>query len=224
MTKIAFSLSVAALALASAAAYAAPGDLPAIPRADRTITRAEAQTLAAARFERMDANHDGKLDPADRAAEQTAMFDRIDTDHNGAISRDEFAAIHAGREPMGGHGMGGPGMAREGMAGEGMNHDLMRHGEMRQAAHGERQQRGAKDALGGAGGMARMADTNGDHAVTRDEFTTAAMRRFDMIDSNKDGSVTPAEQQTAMAAMRARMGAMRDAGAPPPPPPPPPSE
>jgi Ca2+-binding EF-hand superfamily protein len=46
----------------------------------------------------MDANKDGTLDQADRAARRAALFDRIDTDRDGAISRAEFEAMNAGRE------------------------------------------------------------------------------------------------------------------------------
>lgn len=213
MTKFALTVSAAALALAGAAAYAAPASapatvMPAMPRADRTVTRAEAQTLAAARFDLMDVNHDGKLDPADRTAEQAAMFDRVDTDHNGSLSRAEFAALR-----------GGP----RGMAREGMNHDGDHAGMAHDgAASGRRGIMGAGMAgMAGMGGMARMADADGDHAVTRDEFSASALRRFDAIDANRDGSVTPAEQQAAMAAMRARMSAGRGVDAPMSPPPPP---
>ena len=44
-------------------------------------------------FAKMDANKDGKIDPADREAhDRPPMFDRIDTNKDGAITRDEFAA------------------------------------------------------------------------------------------------------------------------------------
>jgi len=54
------------------------------------------------------------------------------------------------------------------------------------------------------GGMMRM-DANGDGKVSRDEFITGTLRRFDMMDANHDGQLTKAERQAAFEAIRARM-------------------
>lgn len=122
-------LITAAAAALAGAAYAQqppapppPGD----PLGAATMTRAEAQTRAAAMFDRFDANHDGKLDQADKAARMGAMFDRIDTNHDGSISRDEFTAAH---QRMGGAEHGG--MARGKMGHDMMGHDMMGRGAAR---------------------------------------------------------------------------------------------
>ena len=62
----------------------------------------------------------------------------------------------------------------------------------------------------GMGGMMlmRMADSNRDGAVTKDEFAAAAATRFDASDTNRDGQLTPAERQAARGAMRERMRGM----------------
>lgn len=111
MRKLTVALSTAALAL-SGAAFAQTAAAPArAPKPD--MTRAQAQAQAEAMFARMDANKDGTLNEADRAAMKTAMFDRVDTDKNGSISRAEMDAAHAkrgdgdGKRRMGGHRMGG---------------------------------------------------------------------------------------------------------------------
>lgn len=51
-------------------------------------------------------------------------------------------------------------------------------------------------------------DKNGDGAVSKDEWTAAGRpaERFDLIDANKDGKVTAAELEAAMAAMRRQNG------------------
>ncbi len=51
-------------------------------------------------------------------------------------------------------------------------------------------------------------DKNGDGAVDKAEWTAAGRpaERFDAVDANKDGKVTAAELEAAMAAMRARGG------------------
>lgn len=148
--------------------------------ANGVLTRAEAQSHAAAMFARMDANKDGKIDRADREARRAAHFDRLDTDKNGQLSRQEFSARPQrpegaraeGRGPEGGkhHGWGGRGHGRGG-----------HHGGMM---------------------MGRMADANKDGAITQAEFTAAATQRFDRMDGNKDGQVTKEERQAARAAMR----------------------
>src|SRR3546814_20581700 len=68
----------------------------AAPGGDRTApqTRAEVQTRAAEMFAKLDANQDGKLDTADRAAKraerQAKKFTRLDADGNGSISKAEW--------------------------------------------------------------------------------------------------------------------------------------
>ncbi len=56
--------------------------------------------------------------------------------------------------------------------------------------------------------MIKNWDKNGDGAVSRDEWTAAGRpaERFDMVDANKDGKITAAELEAAMAAMRQRNG------------------
>lgn len=108
MRKLTLALSTATLAISGAAmAQAAPAQTHA-PRPD--MTRVQAQAKAEAAFAELDANRDGRLDQADRAARKAGMFDRIDTDRNGSISRAEFDAMHAKRGGMhegAGHRMAG---------------------------------------------------------------------------------------------------------------------
>lgn len=188
MTKrLMIGLSAAAFALAGAGvAYAAVND--------GTTTRAEAQTHASAMFARMDVNKDGKLDTADRSARQAERFDRIDSDNNGSISPAEFSAGR-GRD-------GARGSNRAGSDGDKRGHQMGGH------AMGGRH--GGGHGMGGMMLM-RMADTNGDQAVSQAEFSAAALKHFDSADANKDGTLTRAERQAAHQAMRAQMQAARPA-------------
>jgi len=54
-----------------------------------------------------------------------------------------------------------------------------------------------------------MADTNKDGIVTRDEMMASVASRFQAMDANHDGKVTPEEREAFQAAMRARMGGGR---------------
>ena len=191
MTKKIFALSLLALGLAGTA-YAAEMPGGADPMGDKVLTKAEFQAKGAQMFDMMDANKDGKLDPADRAAHEGQMFDRLDTNKDGAISRTEFGAAHqsgAGGQPASaGHGDMTRGHMPGGAAGK--------HGG---AMHG-----------GGHGGMGmmmlKMADTNKDGAVSRDEFVATHGKHFDMMDANHDGKLTKAERQAAHDKMRAMHG------------------
>lgn len=181
MKKLTLGLTVAALAL-TGTAYAAPGSAPRDGEARRNavMTRADVEQRAAQRFQRLDFNHDGKIDQTDRAGRRdqmlTAQFDRLDADHNGALSRGEFAARPAMQQGRDGQeARGGPGMRRFGMRGP-----------------GQRMGRG----------MGRMADSDRNGVVTQAEFTANAVQRFERMDGDRDGQVTPEERRSARAQMR----------------------
>ena len=142
-------------------------------------------------------------DPTQQANRGGDAFDSIDADRNGIITRDEFARAHAPGGVMQGHDMG------EGMGGDrhmGGNHRM--GGAYRMG--GDHQMGGhiggmGMMGLGLQGPMFAMADTNRDGKVTLKEATDAALRRFDMADTNHDRQLAPAEMQAA----RGRWQAMR---------------
>lgn len=161
-----------------------------------TVSRAEAQAHATQMFARMDANKDGKIDPADRAAQhaerQAKMFAAIDADSNGSISKAEWDQHGADRAAK--RAERGAKRADAGEAGEGKRHGMRGPGK-RGGHHGMR------------GGMMAKADTNGDKAISQAEFQTAALARFDASDANKDGQVTAEERQAQRGAWRAKRAA-----------------
>ena len=73
--------------------------------------------------------------------------------------------------------------------------------EEAQAMKGKRGGKGmrGKGHKRGGNGMAMMrdADTNGDQKISKAEFTTAALTRFDKADANSDGKLTKEERQAA---------------------------
>jgi hypothetical protein len=176
--------SALALAVAAGTALAANGPMAA-------TTRAQAETHAGEMFARLDANHDGKIDQADRSAHQTAMFDRLDSNHDGAVSRAEFAAAHPSGE-RGHHAADG------GAAPDGLDDDEDgRHGRhMAQMGRGR--------GMGGGMGMMLLvqADTDHNQAVSQAEFAAAVLAHFDSADANHDGTLTPDERRAARRAMR----------------------
>lgn len=166
-------------ALTALALAAIPAALLAQPAPPANVTKADAQARAAEMFARMDINKDGKLDQADRAARQAEHFARMDTDKDGKLSQSEFSAGRPKRE--------------------GMAQDRKEPGKMGRRGGGH----------GAMGMMARMADTNKDGALTRDEFLAAQGKHFEMMDADKSGTVTAEERQAARAKMREHMKTMR---------------
>lgn len=170
---------IAALAVTSAAVlYAAPGDMPGRD-AQRAVTKAEAMKMGDASFAKMDANGDGMLNAADRAAMMSKRFAAIDTDKNGAISEAEFMAMHETRADRRGE--------RRGKA---MERGMLGEPGMMGAHGGHRGGRG-----GGAMGMMKRADINGDQAVSQAEFRAAVEARFAKADTNNDGTISAEERQ-----------------------------
>lgn len=63
----------------------------------------------------------------------------------------------------------------------------------------------------GALGLARAADADNDGVVTRDEFTAAALARFDRADADRDGTISR-EERRGKRHERRRGRPARDAG------------
>lgn len=205
MPKISHTLLAAGLLSLSAGAMAQPPaparDAPPQdgPRMRAPETRAELKTRLEARFDRMDANHDGKLDEKDpearHAARIAAHFAEIDTDKNGAISKAEFAAAEEHRGPREGGPMGprrfgpmgGPGRAmlfnhrgREGM--------MMRGRLPFAPPPGGFERRGP---------MAGGPDRKPGEALSKSDFVNQGLARFDKVDTDHDGKISAAERDAA---------------------------
>lgn len=188
MRKLTLSLLAAATAL-TVGSVAAAQTAPAQPR--QAMTRAAAEQRADKAFERLDANHDGKIDPADRAARQKARFDRVDANHDGQVSYAEFTALHARHDDD----RKGPSARRDGQRGERFAHRGMHRMPVRGGF--------GHDGIGG------RADQDG--ALTKAEFKSAALARFDRLDANRDGTVTRDEAKAARDNMRRQWQARGDA-------------
>jgi hypothetical protein len=188
------SLSAGAMAQAPAPPRNAPQDGP---RMRAPETRAELKTQLEARFDRMDANHDGKIDQKDpearRAARIAEHFAEIDTDKNGAISKAEFAAAEEHRgppegPPMGGRrfGPGGPGRAM-----------LFNH----RGREGMMMMRGRLPFAPPPGGFERGGPSGPDRkpgeALSKSDFVNQRLARFDKIDTDHDGKISAAERDAA---------------------------
>lgn len=175
------TLAAAAAVLATATvAYAAPGMMKA-PQGPVTLEQAKAKS--AAMFDRMDANHDGQIDQADRQARRDERFAKIDTNGDGSISKSEFEAMPAMRDGKRGerrHDMHGKRGGRDGMPMMGRMADTNHDGVITRAEF---------DA-GVAAHFAKV-DTDGDGTITDAERKAAhdKMReRFQQMREARDSN------------------------------------
>lgn len=223
MKKSVLGLSIAALALgASAAALADHHGDDRGPDADGdgVMTLKEVTAHSAQRFAHMDTDGNGVIDAADHAARKAGHFAKIDADGNGEVSKAEMQAAHEARRAQ---------MAERGE----QKHDAMfakldtdKSGGVSEsefaAMHGAREGHGKMDGMmrgghaegrgghaegrGGGMHMLKMADSNGDGAVTRAEFDAAVTAHFASADKDGSGSISKEEREAAHAAMRAQHG------------------
>ncbi|WP_313808818.1 EF-hand domain-containing protein [Sphingobium sp.] len=143
---------------------------------DGAVTKAELTAALDARFAKLDANKDGKLDQADRDILRQQRLDErfaaLDTDRNGQISKAEFAAGHQGHDGM--HDRMGP-----------QGRDWGHRGPGRGMMHG-----GPGDEM------------KKDGAITKAEFMARPLAMFDKADANHDGKVTAEEMKAARQSFR----------------------
>lgn len=175
---------------------------PMTDRPDRNadMTRQQVIDRVDARFQTLDANRDGRFTLEESRAEREArraqridrMFERLDSNRDGSITRAEMAEarpMRMGRRMGGRMGGRGPGPQAGGPGGPGAP-------EMGPPPPGGPRGRGMR----GMGG--RMFGEQG--FVTRDQMRERALARFDRVDADRNGTVTPAERQAAREQMRAR--------------------
>lgn len=211
------------------------------------ITRAEMTTESNAAFTRMDANKDGVLNDTDKSARKANRFADMDANKDGQLTKAEMDAAHAARmDGRGGKRMenitdaqkaewqakkaerhaahftamdtdkNGSLSETEFSAGHAMMHDGKGDdmGDHQGRHHGKRGHHGR----GGMGGMMMQnADANKDGAISQAEFSTAALTRFDGMDTDKNGIVSKDEHKAARAEWKGKRGDM-PADMPPPPP------
>lgn len=201
-------LAAALLSLNAGAIAQPPGaPTPGGPSALQRETRAELKANLEARFDKLDYNHDGKIDEKDaqarheaRQAERIAReFAEIDTDKNGSISKAEFAAAEEHRREEGprfgpSHGpMGEHGRAMLFHRGPPDGRFMMRGRLPFAPPPPGREMRG----FGRGGPESRPGEP-----ITKAQFVDRGLARFDRVDTDHDGKISQAERDAARRDMR----------------------
>jgi Ca2+-binding EF-hand superfamily protein len=204
---------------AAFAQTAKPAQTPA-PRVQtpKTATRAEVQSHLATMFAKLDTNHDGAISKDELAAieakrdqklEQRAqrfdpskIFARLDLNHDGKITAAEAEAARSQHaKAKGGQPAKAQAAAFKGLfARADTNHDgVITSAEfdtMGQQIKARMEKAGAaRDGM--ATRMFTMADANKDGRVSLAEMQQSALARFDRMDLNHDGKITPDERKAA---------------------------
>lgn len=186
MKTITLSLIAGALLATSSVAMAQGQEGRRGPAAE--VTREAAVARAEARFDRLDADRDGRVTAnemrqvrqARRGERQVRQFDRLDANRDGMLSRAEFGQ-------------------RQALRAERLEGRAERRGD-------RRAQRGLARAERRA---ARLFGHDG--AITREEFRARALQRFERLDANRDGTVTLAERQAMRQHLRSERQGRRQA-------------
>jgi hypothetical protein len=141
--------------------------------------------LAGPMGKRADLDNNGQLTKAELTTHLDQRFKAIDANGNGQIETGEMQAAKQERQAKRAE-------RRETRSGDAVG---KRSGEHR----GEG--RGGKHT-----GMRGQLDANGDGVISRDEFGTRALKRFDRADANSDGILTQEERAAVKEARKARRG------------------
>lgn len=177
----------------------------------RTITLGQAKARAERRFARMDANEDGVISAADRTARREARFSRMDADGDGEVSLAEMRTAREARQER----RAARRAMREARRFERLDTDgsgtlstaeLAEARDMRTERRARRSERRAGTRGEGRRAMRllRRADADGDRQVSRAEFDTMVEARFARLDTDRSGTITPAEREAARQARKAR--------------------
>ncbi len=138
-----------------------------------------------------DANNDGSISSVESNAAAAARFAKMDANGDNKIdASDKDARLKARFASM-----------------DSDNNGLISEAEFIAGHKGGREKHGMRGHGGGHKGDRKMGllnhDTNGDKAVSREEFMANAVARFGKADANSDGIISATEKQSLRAEKRA---------------------
>lgn len=170
---------------------------------DGFVTQAEAQAAAGQRAQRMQQRDAKTAERAQNRAQRldpARIFAKLDANRDGQVTRAEAEAARTAVAARKGKSTNAHAVAMGGLFERG---DTNRDGSINRAEfdalHALRLQRmaarGAKQHQAFAGRMFAGADANKDGRLTLQEATAMSLQRFDKLDANRDGTITPEERQ-----------------------------
>ena len=218
--------------LVGGAAYAQTAAAPAQapqgarhPRVMKTATRADVQSRLAAAFAKLDTNHDGfvtkdevnaiqaqreqKIEQRAQRFDPSKIFDRLDLNHDGKVTTAEAETARSQHAQA----KGAKPAKAQAAAFERLfaRADTNKDGVITRAEFdtmGQQIKARMEHAATARGGMgARLfntADSNKDGRISLAEMQQVALARFDRLDLNHDGKVTPDEREQARAQFKAQ--------------------
>lgn len=212
MRKAIITISVLTLTAATGIAVAAQAPAPAGSTAQRParaergqpMTRAALEAGIKARFDKVDANKDGVITRAEFDAQRTAMqsqrqaqakarrdrlFASLDTNKDGQISRAEFDAPRE-RRAQASQARGDAPRAQA---------QRFAHRPGMQGPRGQRM----------AGTWFDRLDADKDGRVSLADMLAKPLERFDAVDTDRNGTISPEERKAARDKMRARWQGQR---------------
>jgi Ca2+-binding EF-hand superfamily protein len=158
------------------------------------MKRTELKSMLEARFDKLDANHDGKLSPEDRDLARTerrdVLFSKLDSNKDGSISKAEFSSARRDGQP----GRSGQQQADDDKGDARFSHANWRPRPM----HG-------------------MMPGGAQEPISKADFVAKGLARFDKVDTDHDGIISPAERDAARTQMRDDRGRNQKPSAPAPP-------
>lgn len=190
------------------------------PMGEPFRARTAADDTLASWFRQADRNHDGILTADEMVADAGRFFAALDTDHDGQIDPDELAAYEYDIAPdvqVMSRTKRAPGSPAP--VAKPRDDETILELSDKQARRERRKREAEQEAglgLGGAlQGAARYAlldipepvaaaDTDFNRAITLDEFRSAAIARFALLDRNRQGKLTLAELESMKPAIPGR--------------------
>jgi Ca2+-binding EF-hand superfamily protein len=186
------------------------------PMGEPFRARAETDDTLARWFAQADGNQDGAITPNEMVADAERFFARLDTSHDGHIDPDELARyewevapeIQAMSKTKRLPGQASPADTRPAEESDGLERprDKRQEEQVGSLGLGGALQGAARYGLLNMPEPVAAADADFDRAVTLEEFKTAALERFRLLDRAHQGRLTLAELEAIRSEQLAQIG------------------
>lgn len=161
-------------------------------------------------FQQADRNHDGAITQDEMIADAQRFFETLDTNHDGEIDPDETTHYEQVIAPevrtgliLASQSASADNQQGRGSRGQGGRHGSRRFSDFAGSFGGDDEARAGRFGLLQIPEPITSADANFDRGVSVQEFRTAAIQRFNLLDINHTGRLTLPELQDIHGAAKA---------------------